>query len=91
MDKYDKAINSMNNLNMVLSITESERNSVNLAIEVLQQAKERESGCKHCNVTIYKLEEQNYISDEDDEEYFRMIKNNFCPMCGNKLRSENNG
>ncbi len=48
--------------------------------EVIQLKKQLGGeGCNHCRVTIYKLEEQPYISDEEDEEYFRMIKNNFCP------------
>lgn len=94
MNEIENAIHSMQNLNLVISITESERNAVNLAIQALQEKAEREKGCEYCNnhkplTSLY----TEYSVEVDDkelsvwnglrcEEHFKI---NYCPMCGRKL------
>lgn len=106
MNKYDEAINSMNNLNMVLSITESERKSVKLAIEAL----EKQSPKLSITTTIFEGEQATKLKEKNLPNYetFKCPKcnhivkkrisltkrqvYNYCPNCGQAIDwSENNG
>jgi len=48
MTDIEDAIQAMENLNMVLSITDSERHAANLAIQALKEKAERIKGCEGC-------------------------------------------
>lgn len=70
MMKPEEAIKSMHNLNMVLSITDSERESVNMAIEALEK----------------QIPQKPVIKDDAYENYTsEPIQAYVCPSCGEVL------
>ena len=99
MTDIEDAIQAMENLNMVLSITDSERHAANLAIQALKEKAEREKGCEYCNayknIATIDYGETQIIVDLNgdnirifDNETPGICENNkikYCPMCGRKL------
>lgn len=70
MMKQEEAIKSMRNLNMVLSITDSERESVNMAVAALEKQIPQKPVIKD---DVY----ENYTSEP--------IQAYVCPSCGEVL------
>lgn len=92
MTDTEKSIRAMENLNMVLSITDSERHAANLAIQALQEKAEREKGCDECNYGCGDCAnsgcEKCYKDCSWETRKHHKPKHRFCPHCGRKLVQE---
>lgn len=76
MMKPEEAIKSMHNLNMVLSITDSERESVNMAIEALEKQIPKKPDKKE-EMVFYHFDNGRHESAKE---------NIFCcPICGESV------
>jgi hypothetical protein len=65
MDKFDKAIESLQNIVEYWTCRPSEIEAAKLAITVLKQQQEREHGCDYCNPTTSKFEPV-FVSDIEE-------------------------
>lgn len=100
MDKFDKAIASLQNIVEYWAYRPSEVEAAKLAITALKQQQEREQGCEYCA-----REKVIQIKFEGDEagrawmhkcsdgyglflegEIITYIEVEYCPMCGRDLR-----
>ena len=73
------------------------------AIEVLEEKLEREKGCEYCDFSSGEVGATINTSGDDfvmiaddkdksitlatDDEHFKLLKINYCPMCGRKLNN----
>ena len=77
--ELENAIKALNNLNLVLSISDSERKAVNIALEILQEKLEHEKGCKHCTGVVLNIAEEETVFE---------LGYNYCPICGRSLKED---
>lgn len=103
MDKFDRAIESLQNIVEYWTCRPSEVEAAKLAITALKQQQEREQGCKYCKdeaVMISGTDHSGFylagealtysMQTEPDDIFEDNTFIHFCPMCGRRLEESEN-